>query len=81
MRIFAVSVVVASAILSGCNESEPTQTVAWYQAHSEEHQAKLAECKNNPGELINTPNCMNAQQAMLLNMSGSSKVDHSKAFK
>jgi outer membrane PBP1 activator LpoA protein len=81
MRVYAVLVMVASVVLAGCGKSEPTQSVAWYQEHSKEHQEKLAECKNNPGELMNTPNCINAGQAMLSNMSGPSKVDHSKAFK
>jgi hypothetical protein len=82
MRILTVStILVVGALLSACGKSgEETKTVEWYQQNGEEHQEKLAECKNNPGELMHTPNCMNAQQALMLNMSGPSKVDHSKAF-
>lgn len=82
MRIKLISVTaVFLFVFVGCKKDEPTQTVAWYQANPVELKIKLDECKNNPGDLGDTPNCKNAQQAYLLNMSGPSKVDHSSAFK
>lgn len=39
------------------------QTVDWYKAHKAERQAVLAKCRNNPGELANTPDCVNASRA------------------
>lgn len=48
--------------LGGCN-SEPTRDVQYYLDHSEEMKAKIEQCKNNPGELMKTPNCQNAIQA------------------
>ena len=65
----------------GCRDTEETKTVEWYQANKEALAAKLEECKNNPGDLADTPNCKNASQASVLGMSGSSKLDYSKAFK
>lgn len=51
-------------LLSSCN-TEPTHDVQYYLDHPQERKAKLEECKNNPGELMNTPNCKNADQAEL----------------
>ncbi len=39
------------------------QTVDWYKANKTERQAVLAKCRNNPGELANTPDCINASRA------------------
>lgn len=53
------------ALLYGCDNTpkEQTMTVDWYKEHKAERVAKLNECKNNPGELAATPNCINAQKA------------------
>lgn len=50
--------------LTPCN-AEETKTVDWYAAPENKAalDAKLAECKNNPGELKDTPNCINAWAA------------------
>lgn len=59
-----LSIVLAiAAILSGCGESTPVQTVEWYKEHDAERRDMLTKCKSNPGELENSPNCINAQQA------------------
>ncbi|MEQ7770332.1 EexN family lipoprotein [Xanthomonas hortorum pv. hederae] len=50
-------------LLAGCNNSEPTRTVADYKADTKQRNAMLAACKNNPGEKSLTPNCINADQA------------------
>lgn len=62
-----------SALLSGallvfsacCAFAEETKTVDWYAApeNTAALDAKLAECRNNPGELRDTPNCINARAA------------------
>ncbi|WP_194704410.1 EexN family lipoprotein [Xanthomonas phaseoli] len=56
-------VLVVAAVLAGCGESTPVQTVDWYKAHDTERKAMIAKCKANPGELAASPNCINAQQA------------------
>ena len=50
--------------ISGCN-AEETRTVEWYLKPENKAvwEAKLEECKNNPGELGKTPNCINARKA------------------
>ncbi|UQQ17150.1 EexN family lipoprotein [Xanthomonas arboricola] len=50
-------------LLAGCNNNEPTRTVADFKADKEQRNAVLAACKNNPGEKSLTPNCVNADQA------------------
>lgn len=49
----------------GCEKKEETKTVDWYMAPENKaaFEAKLKECRNNPGELGNTPNCQNAELA------------------
>lgn len=56
--------------LTGCNEEkkaeaepEVVQTVDWYKEHAAERRVMLDKCKNNPGELAATPNCVNASRA------------------
>jgi hypothetical protein len=39
------------------------RTVTWFKAHVPELQAKLAACKNNPGEARTDAECNNAQHA------------------
>ena len=66
MNKLVVSVLLAGVLLVGtaCN-AEETKTVDWYAApaHKAALDAKLAECRNNPGELKDTPNCVNARAA------------------
>ena len=56
-------IVVASALsmLAGCKDK--VQTVDWYKTHEKERKEILAKCADNPGELANEPNCLNAQKA------------------
>jgi hypothetical protein len=39
------------------------RTVTWFKAHVPELQAKLAACKDNPGEALTDAECDNAQHA------------------
>jgi hypothetical protein len=49
------------AILAGC--SEKVQTVDWYKEHEAERKEMIAKCKADPGRLMESANCINAQQA------------------
>jgi hypothetical protein len=64
--IISLIVVAILSILSGCGKEksvEVVQTVDWYKANKIERLEVLAKCKNNPGELANKPNCINARSA------------------
>ena len=69
MRINKVLLLAALALLllafTGCDKKEETKTVDWYMAPENKAalEAKLAECRNNPGELKDTPNYQNAALA------------------
>jgi len=47
--------------LAGCKEK--VHTVEWFKEHEAEREAQLAKCQSNPGELAETPNCINAGHA------------------
>jgi hypothetical protein len=52
--------------LAACKDEASTEevlTVDWYKSHDAERDTKIAECKNNPGQLMSTPNCINAIEA------------------
>lgn len=57
--------------LAGCGavgtglEQINTKTVSWYLAHGDELKTQMALCRDNPGQLAVTPNCINASQASL----------------
>jgi hypothetical protein len=70
MRKLILSLIV-SAVLVGCTEpAEPVQSVDWYKEHATERTDRLAKCRANPGELSETPNCINAERAESLADSG-----------
>jgi hypothetical protein len=77
MNGIAAALVAAGTLgLAGCGEdgpatSTPTQTVEWFQAHETERKAVLTDCTNNPGEMQDVPNCVNAEQAERLESTGS----------
>ena len=56
-------VVVASLTLAGCAPAPKPPTVAEFRARATLRAAVLARCANNPGELRNTPDCVNASEA------------------
>ena len=56
-------VLIVAAILAGCGEKTPVQTVDWYKTHDAERLAMIKECSANPGELAASPNCINAKTA------------------
>ncbi|OIS90313.1 EexN family lipoprotein [Brucella cytisi] len=61
MRKFCM-LLLLPAFLAGCN-GEKTNSVEYYTEHKDERAAKLEECRNNPGELKHTPNCVNAAES------------------
>jgi hypothetical protein len=54
--------VTALTALTAC--SEKVYDVEYYLQHVEERKAKIEQCKNNPGEMANNPNCKNAAAAL-----------------
>ncbi|MDR2876034.1 MAG: EexN family lipoprotein [Methylobacillus sp.] len=59
-------VLLAALALSGCGDDgffTPTKTVDWYKTHEAERKAALKRCNNNPGDLKDTPTCINATRA------------------
>ena len=62
MKKLSIALVVA-AVLTGCGENTPVQTVDWYKTHEAERTAMITKCKANPGELAASPNCINATTA------------------
>ena len=63
---FILLSIAAAISLTGCNEadiSQQTKTVGWFFEHRNELQLALKACRDNPGELANTPNCINANEA------------------
>ena len=66
-KLYLMMILVGMALvfpLTACN-AEETKTVEWYMKPENKTalDTKLAECRNNPGELKDTPNCVNARQA------------------
>ncbi len=61
-KILLVTLIVSGILLS-CTKNEPVQTVQWYKEHKAERLEVLKKCKDNPGELATTPNCVNANSA------------------
>ena len=67
MRMKASILVIAvAAALTGCDEadrSQQTKTVGWFLDHRDELAMALKACRDNPGELGKTANCINANEA------------------
>lgn len=64
-RLSILLFTVATALTS-CNEADNSQaskTVGWFLDHRDELAATLKGCRDNPGELEKTPNCINANEA------------------
>ena len=67
MRITtSILLVAVTAAVAGCNEannSQRTNAVGWFLDHQDELAVALKGCSDNPGELGQTPNCINANEA------------------
>lgn len=64
MKRIILPLIIAST-LTGCKQeqAEVVQSVSWYKENTIERAERLAQCRANPGELSDTPNCINAEQA------------------
>ena len=74
MRRFAGLLLLTAVGLGACKDEPaapekadaiptPERTVAFFLANPDEHDAVKRFCKNDPGRLRNTPDCINADQA------------------
>ena len=53
----------AALMLAGCNLAGPPRDKAFYLAHDDERGAMLERCRNDPGGLGKSANCVNALAA------------------
>lgn len=59
-----VPILVSLLLLAGCSQgSERTHTVEEFVADPELLTRTISDCRDNPGELRDTPNCRNAEAA------------------
>jgi hypothetical protein len=63
-------------LFAGCSKMEPVQNVDWYKEHANELKAMLEKCKNNPAELSENKNCINAAEAKSSLVWGSNKFNN-----
>ena len=68
MKMMASILLLTAAVvgLVGRNEADTslqTKTVGWLFDHRDELAITLKACRDNPGELAKTPNCINAVEA------------------
>ncbi len=63
-KLVALSLSSLVVFLTACQK--PVQTVDWYREHDKDRIAMIEKCNANPGELENTPNCINAKKASTL---------------
>ena len=68
MKTMASILLITATVVSlaGCNEADTghqTKTVGWFFDHRDELAVTLKACRDNPGELAKTPNCVNAVEA------------------
>ena len=56
--------------LAGCADHPAAKTVDWYKEHPAERKAMLANCKAQFGQIVESANCVNAQQADNQNANG-----------
>lgn len=65
MMLLAASAIVFPTIGECVEPPKETQTVEWFMRpeNKEILTETLKQCRNNPGELKDTPNCVNAEEA------------------
>jgi hypothetical protein len=76
MKFLAYAVLLA--LVSGPALADTANTVDWYVAHPDERKAEAATCENDPGDLQNTPDCINAKAAgrKALELEAKQKLDN-----
>ncbi len=55
-----ICVLMFSILFAGCSKVEKVQTVDWYKKHNDERQQVMKKCNNDPGNLEDDKNCINA---------------------
>ncbi len=73
-----VLVLIVVLLITGCNDEvafTPANSVEWYESNPDEMKAMVKRCADNPGELKDAPNCVNARNAMRKQASRRSKLD------
>lgn len=59
-----ILIILALALFAaGCKKTDEVQTVDWYKEHTKERGEVIKKCNNNPGELGDDKNCINAKAA------------------
>ncbi|MGL6003089.1 MAG: EexN family lipoprotein [Plesiomonas sp.] len=76
--VFSISLISILSITSCFDKQQQQQqqqinTVDYYSKNIEERVKTIKQCSDNPGELKNTPNCVNAIKAETLASSGNLK--------
>ena len=72
-KLKLILVAVSLVSLTACFDdktSEEVKTKKWYEENQAALAEKVKECSNNPGELMKTPNCINAKAAYDSSMLG-----------
>ena len=61
--------ILSAVTLVACNPAPPAppppKTVAYYTEHPAERDARIAVCKNDPGQLKTDPDCVNAAASVM----------------
>lgn len=66
---------IAALAITSCDKNDennsPVRDVEYYFTHADAREAMIAKCNNNPGELEDTPDCINATEASIRAMNES----------
>lgn len=65
-----VLLIAGSCCLFGCKDEKEVKTVQWYRDNPAELQKQYDICRNNPGQLKDDLNCVNAMQAKSMDIGG-----------
>ena len=60
------SVIVVGIAVAGCSPDRARHTLAEYRADANLRHSQMERCKEDPGTLAKTPDCINARQAAVL---------------
>ena len=65
MKNFSLFLMATFFLLPACKKetARSAHDVAWYVQHGDERAAMLSKCRNNPGELKDSPDCVNSAAA------------------
>lgn len=65
MKKVILAAVLAAMVLGFAGCGDDVKTVEYYNEHTDERDAKITECLNNPGQAKGDPNCVNATTAKM----------------